>query len=245
MLIHMRVPLIAAAAAFAFALLLPGTASAQNPPKSINLQFIAFPKHLEIEPLELLVGKETLEIATPGHEFSPPYKVPPLPNIVIGKTVQDKDGKPKFDIYGRAKGIAARDQIILLIRKGQKPEDGFVVMPMDARKAQFPGGSFLFINAATKKVGCELGDKKFALEPGKQTLVKPKADHDGPVCQATFYFEKVDGALKKFFDTRWSNDPAFRTMVFFYDSKGKVGIQPIMEMLPFDGPIGPPPGGNP
>ena len=236
----MRVSLIAAIA-FALASILPDTASAQNPPPRIQLQFITFPKKLDIQPLELNLGKETIEIAAPGHEFGPPYKVPPLANIIIGKTVQGEDGKPRFDTYGRAKALPSREQIILLIRKGDNPSDGFHVLPMDARAAEFPGGSFKFINASSKKVGSEIGNEKFAIEPGKQKLIKPKPDHEGNVAQTTFYYEKDNKKPKKFSDGRWSTDPAFRTMVFFYDLKGRVGVSPIIEMLPFDGPVRPPP----
>jgi len=235
----MRVPRIAVATLI-LACALPCSLQAQNPPQAIKMQFVCFPKQANIEPLELLLGRETLEIAAPGHEFSPEYKVPPLSQVVIGKTVQGEDGKPRFDVYGKAKGISSPDQLILLIRKGREPSDGFVVMPMDARGTSFPGGSFLFINASTKNVGCEIGDKAFALEPGKQNLVRPKATHEAGACQATFSFERQDKTAKKFYDTRWSTDESYRTMVFFFDLKDKVGIQPIINVLPYTGNPTPP-----
>lgn len=213
-------------------------ASAQE--GKMSLKFIAFPASTDPEPVELIVGKKkVINVDTPGHEMSDTYRVPAMSEIIVGKTEIDDEGKAKFNIYGRAKALAAKEQIILLIRKGKDNSSGFVVLPVNGQNEDFAGGSFMFINASKIHCGGLIGDKKFTLKPGEQTLLKPKPDFDGDVCQVTLHYlrDTEEGQeWKKFRDTRWSGDKGMRTISFFYQhpKSGKIAIAPIVEIIGAD-----------
>lgn len=199
----------------------------------ISLQFLVLPKQMQPEPVELLIGKEkTIEVETPGNELSPTYKVPPLGSIVVGKTTQNEEGDPVFEVYGKAKSITATKQIILLIRKGKKNSDGFVVLPINGELANFRGGSFLFINASKLNVGGAIGDKKFGLKPGQQKLLKPAANHEAGICQVTLAYQRKE-KWKTFYDTRWPSNKKYRSLIFFHQdpATGRLGVAPIVDML--------------
>jgi hypothetical protein len=216
--------------ALATSFLLLANAPAQQ--EKISLQFLAFPKQMRPEPIELVVGEgKTIEVDTPGNELSSAYKVPPLSSVMVGKTTTDGEGEPVFEVYGKGKGISATKQIILLIRKGKESSDGFVVIPINAEQANFAGGSFLFINASALNVGGTIGDKKFALKPGQQKLVTPKADHEGDICQVTISYQR-DEKWKTFYDTRWPANKTYRSLIFFHQDPetGRLGIAPIVDM---------------
>jgi hypothetical protein len=202
---------------------------------NIFLQFLAFPKKMLPEPIELVVGEgKTIEVDTPGNELSSAYKVSPLGLIVVGKTTVNEEGETVFQEYGKAKAISASKQIILLIRKGKEDSDGFVVIPINAEQTNFGGGRFLFINASSLNVGGVIGDSKFALKPGQQKLVTPKPDHPDGICQVTLSYQRED-KWKTFKDTRWSANESYRTLVFFHQDPetGRLGVSPVVDILPF------------
>jgi hypothetical protein len=225
---------------------LPGVASAQKPgEKNIALEFLALPKSLNPEPVELLVNEsETLVVHTPGNELSRPYEVPALTSITIGKTVENEDGKPFFEIYGKADALKTSQQIILLIRKGPKNSDGFEVVPINGDLGAFDGGSFLFINVSKTNVKTMIGDSEFDLEPRQRFLISPKPNAGSNLCQVTMSYQD-EGRWNKFKDTRWSTNPRYRSLIFFHqDPKtGQLGVAPIIDILPYTGPQDPPPSG--
>jgi len=204
--------------------------------KEISLQFLAFPKKLQPEPVELLVGEgKTILIETPGNELSPTYKVPSLESIVVGKTTEGEEGKPVFEIYGKAKSIAASKQIVLLIRKGNEDSDGFAILPINGELSNFSGGSYLFINASKVNIAGKIGDKKFEVNPGQRELRKPAATHEGGGCQVTLAYQKEE-KWKIFNDTRWSTNKRYRSLIFFlqHPVSGRLMVAPIVDILPYN-----------
>jgi hypothetical protein len=221
--------LLAASAAFV------APTNAQD--KTIKLRFLGFPQVPDPEPVELLVGEgKTIKVDTPGHELSQPYSVPVLPSVTVGETVTNEKNESVFKEYGSAKAITAEEQIVLLIRKGRKPSDGFVVLPIDAGQAGFKAASYLFINASNLSVGGVIGDQKFALKPGQRRMLQPKPNHADGICQVTLAYMKGE-EWKTVYDTRWPANDKFRSMVFFYQDPGtgRLGIVPIVDVLPYKG----------
>lgn len=219
--------------ALAFLVLISSDALAQTTEK-ISLRILAFPQIAEPEPVELVVGEntQTIEVDTPGHELSKNYSVPALNTITVGKTTIDSEGKSIFQSYGSAKSILAKEQIILLIRKGEKNSDGFSILPISADLTTFKGASFLFINASTYNIGVKIGDKNLELNSGKQSLIQPKANFENGICQVSIAYQKND-KWKMFYDTRWPANEKIRTLVFFYQNPitGRLGIAPITDII--------------
>lgn len=207
-------------------------ASAQE--AKVALRFLVFPQQDIPVPVELLVGEgKTIEVDTPGHELSKRYNVTPLGSVVVGKTVKDSEGKPSFAIYGQAKAIAAPEQIILLLRKGARHEDGFTVIPIAADVKEFRGGSFLFINASELRIGGTIGNLALDVSPGKLKMLAPKPDFEGDICQVTLSYQRGE-KTKRFYDTRWPANKDVRALVIFYQNPqtGRLGIAPIMDIIP-------------
>lgn len=208
--------------------------TAQDDPK-VSLQFLAFPKQLRPEPIELVIGeKKTIKVETPGNELSPAYEVPQLETIIVGETSQNEKGEDVFQVYGRAEAIGASKQIILLFRKGKKNSDGFVVMPINGDLVNFKGGSYVFFNVSKSNVGVVIGDKKMALKPGQRELLSPQPDHENGICQVTLSYQ-IGDRWKTFMDTRWPVNENYRSLVFFYQNpeNGRLGVYPIVDMLPY------------
>jgi hypothetical protein len=202
----------------------------------ISLQFLSFPALSTPQPIELLIGEnETIPIEIPSNELSPDYKVARSESAVIGITTKNEKGKPTFKVLGKAPLLASTKQIIILLRKGENDSDGFEVIPIDGALTNFSGGSFLFVNISKINIGGVIGDKNFALKPGQRNLIKPKATHEGGGCQVTLAFQKneSENKVKKFYDTRWSVNDTFRTLVFFYHEPEtkSLCIAPIINFL--------------
>ncbi len=210
-------------------------ASAQE--KQIKLRFLGFPQIPNPEPIELLIGEnQTIKVNTPGNELSQSYTVPALASIVVGETVKNDKSENEFQIYGSAKGLATEEQIILLLRKGNKSSDGFTVIPIDGVQTKFSGASYLFINASKLSVAGVIGDQKFTLKAGGSTMLKPVPNHKDGICQVTLGYMKGE-KWKTVYDTRWPANDKFRSIVFFYQDpqSGRLGIAPIVDVLPYKG----------
>jgi hypothetical protein len=222
------------------ALVLVAASPATAQQARVSLRFLAFPAQNPPEPVELLVGEgKTMEVDTPGHELSPPYQVAAMNEIIVGRTITDSEGKPSFQILGRAKGISAPEQIILLLRKGAEHSDGFVVLPIAADLTSFSGGSFLFINASSLPIKGTIGNLELNLAPAGRKVLSPRPDFAGDVCQVTFSYLR-DDKFKRFYDTRWSASKDVRSLVLFYQNPqtGRLGIAPIMDIIPRKSPQG-------
>lgn len=201
--------------------------------QQISLQFISFPRITNLESIELRLAEgETKEIYIPGHELSPAYPVDPMSTIVVGKTVTNENGETTFQVYGQAPALTAKQQIILLVRKGDNNSDGFQVLPINGDRSDFTGGSFLFFNASNIPVGGIIGDQEFAIQPGQRRLVKPKATHQGGGCQVTLSYQFQEN-WNKFYDTRWSVNPRYRSLIFFFQDpeSGQLGVSPIIDIF--------------
>ena len=189
---------------------------------TVELQFLTFPKTSEPVKIELLIGESrTMELEVPSNELSQPVSVPAMESWVFGKNERDEKDKVVFKIYGQAKAIGNNKQLVLLIRKGKEIADGIDVRPIANDVANFGGGKFLFMNAASVDIAGETGEVKFAIKPGMKTIIKPKPDQTGRLFHAMFYY-RSDKESRPFFSSKWPISENTRGLIFFYhdpDSK--------------------------
>jgi hypothetical protein len=184
--------------------------------ETVTLQFLSFPKAMDPQPVELLLGEgKTVEVATPTNALSQPYKVKRQGGWAVGKTEVNDKGESAFKVYGKAPGLSSSKQLILLVRKGPENADGMEVIPIDNDVKNFGGGKFLFINAAKIDIAGEAGGVKFVIPPSKRTIIQPKPDENGRNFHAMFYFRK-DNEARPFFSSKWPIDKQARGLIFFY-----------------------------
>ena len=207
----------------------------------VTLQFLSFPKSIDPQPVELLLGNgRTISVQIPTNEFSPTYKVKRQKLWAVGKTVTGEDGKTFFKVFGKTRALASPKQLILLVRKGAKNSDGMAVIPIDNQVGHFGGGSFLFMNASKLDVGGRLTDPKgriateeFALQPGRHTVVKPNGGGGGRNLVHTSLFYREGDKVKPFFSSTWPLNDKARAMVFFYrdPTTGHLRLHSIRDFL--------------
>ena len=217
-----------------YALILwPLVLSAQEGAK-VKIKIVSFPKSLDPEPVELLVGEgKTLEVETPSNEISRSYTVPAQASWRVGRTVTGEDGKETFEILGEARALPSSSQLLLLVRKGPDKADGFKVIPIDYRPSGFGKGKMLFVNAAAVSVAGDVGSRKFAIKPGQLEIISPKPDETGRLCQAILYYEK-EGKPQPFFSSRWPVNDRSKALVFIYHGDGdrKLRLHAIRDFSP-------------
>lgn len=182
----------------------------------VTLQFLSFPKTLDPQPVELLLGEgKTLEVEIPTNELSETHKVTRLASWAVGESTTGEDGKAVFKVFGQAPALASPRQLILLVRKGATNADGIEVIPINNGAANFGGGKFLFMNAAKVDIAGEAGGVKFAVKPGAHAIIKPKAEPNGRTFHAMFYFRKENEAVP-FFSSKWPISDNVCNLIFFY-----------------------------
>ncbi len=157
--------------------------------------------------------------------------------IVVGKTIQNEKNENVFQEYGRAKSLGVSDQIILLMRKGDKASDGFTVFAVDGTLNTFNGSSYFFMNASNSGIAGVIGDKEFELEPSQSVMLKPTPDHELKICQVKLSYLREE-KWKTFYDNRWPANDKFRSLIFFYEDpkSGHLGFASILDVIPFKKP---------
>lgn len=185
--------------------------------ENVTLRFLSFPLAVDPAPVEFLVGEgKTQKVEIPTNELSSAHKVKRMATWAVGETVEDKEGKKVFKVYGQAPALASDDQIILLIRKGTKYADGFDLIPINGANTDFGRGKLLFLNAAKVEIAGVVGATKFAVKPGRHAVIRPKGDsEDGGLFHAEIFYRKGEVA-KPFFSSTWPISNASRAMIFIY-----------------------------
>lgn len=187
--------------------------------KQVELRFVSFPKVPDPAPFELQIGDgEVIEVEAPTNSLSKPYLVKPMTSWTLGESTVNPDGDPSFKVFGQVKSIAAKQQIILVIRKGKTNDDGLTLIPIDARVENFGGGRCLLMNASKVDIAGEIGGKKFMLKPGKRALLAPGVSNQKngrKYSSAKIFFRKNEKA-EPFFSSVWRLNAKARSMVFVY-----------------------------
>lgn len=195
-----------------------GMAIAQDK-ELVSLQFVSFPRAVDAEPVELLIGEgKTIPVELPTNSLSPVYKVARLSKWVLGNTVADEEGKESFKVYGEGKATASSKQLVLVVRSGAEAADGLTLTTFDGGAKGFGGGSYLFFNAAKVDIAATVGETKFALKPQEHKLVHPKpskSEGDRKYLFTYLYFRKGEEAVP-FYSSTWRFSEKARSMVFFY-----------------------------
>lgn len=191
----------------------------------IELKFVSFPKSMNAQPVELLIGEgKTMLVDLPTNSISSAYKVKPLANWAIGKMTKDEEGKASFKVYGQAPAINSTKQLILVIRSGKDDSEGLKLIPMDYSDKNFGGGKYFVMNATSIEIAGAIGTSEFSLKPRQHKLLAPKPtkiENDRSYCFAKFYYRKGEN-IQPFFSSTWQFNKAARSMVFIYhDPKTK------------------------
>lgn len=188
----------------------------------VELKFITFPQTQDPLEMELAVSKDkTVLLEIPSNELSQAYRVPRLNTMVFGKSVLDNEGKPKFEIFGKGKMAAGKEQTVLILRKGKSFSEGFDVRTVSSGDNDFGGGDLLFLNATSRPMAGIAGKQKFALKPARHTVVKPIAERDGRLAHVEFYFLDLENKPTNFFSSWWPIGENYRGFIFFYQDTSR------------------------
>jgi hypothetical protein len=203
----------------------------------VDLHFVSFPKVANPEPLELLIGEnDTLEVQLPTNHISQAYQVPALLNWALGKSSGPDIKNFSFESYGTAPSVNTKSQLVLVIRSDKDESSDLQLATLDFSQDGFGGGEYLFMNATMVDIAGIIGEQKFALKPGKSTLLAPeptKTTGDRGYSYARFFFRNNDAA-KGFFSATWRLNERARSMVFFYHDPGtkQIRLHIIRSFLP-------------
>jgi hypothetical protein len=185
----------------------------------VNLRFVSFPKEVNPEPLALLIGEgKTIKVEASSNSISKSYQCPALSSWVLGKSSVAK-GKFKFETYGQVKSIAAKTQLILIIRKGKDGAEGLELIPIDYSQNGFGGGKYFVLNITDTDISGTIGTGEFSLKPQEHVLLAPepsKVKGDRKYCYAKFSYTKNEKP-HPFFNSTWRFNKAARSILFFYN----------------------------
>ncbi|BCX49452.1 hypothetical protein HAHE_33600 [Haloferula helveola] len=210
-------------------LLLTAFVSAQE--GKVSLRFITFPRVKDAGPIELLTGKSVVQLTPPSNRLSDPVEVAAQDRWRFGKSTEE-DGKPAFDDWGTCNAGNARNQIVMLLRKGPANEDGFHVVCLDDGPKHFKQRQMFFMNLSRQPIAGEVGSVKFALKPGDQTIISPKPDKGEELCHATLLLERKKG-WHPFLSSNWPLTKQTRGLIFIYNDPrtAKLRLHTIRDFL--------------
>jgi hypothetical protein len=208
--------LVIAIASGLFASFSAQTCDAQKTDAQASLSFVSFPKSIDPVRIKLAIAENrTIDIEATSNWVSKPVRVSAMGIWAVGREERNPEGKTVFKELGRAKSAGTSSQILILIRKGNDDAAGFDVIPLDTCEDQFRGGHFLFMNAARIDIGGVLGDRTFAIKPGKHSIVKP-VDTTGARNFRVVLSYRQNEQTVPFSSTVWPISKDARSLIFFY-----------------------------
>ncbi len=185
----------------------------------INVRFVTFPVLTGDEPLELIAGEGKITpIELPTNGLSKAFEIENIRKCTLGKKVTDDEGKESFTVYGQTKALTSKDQIILVIRKGEKLSDGLELTAFDSSAKGFGGGKYFLMNASKADIAGVIGSSKFKLKPKQHTLIAPKPSkqkNNRKYLYTEIHFRKGD-IERPFYTSTWRFSDRARCMVFFH-----------------------------
>ena len=204
-----------------FLSLIGGTHSAwaQNAKDAkISLRFITFPQVKKKETIHLAGPEgEINSIEVGSRAFSQPVSVITQEKwSVVEKPVDETDSEKPPKVLGQVRALTAAKQLIILIRKGNKPSDGYAMVAIPDPSAGGTGGSFMLFNLSTTKISGRVGGKIFLLGLRQHKLVKPKLMADGRNFQSLFAHH-LGKKPKVFYASTWPASKKAVMFVFFYN----------------------------
>lgn len=198
--------------------LLGGAHSAWAQDAKVSLKFITFPQVKKPETIHLAgpEGKIT-RIEVGSRSFSQPVSVITQEKwSIVEEPAITADPKKQLKILGQVRALSAAKQLIILIRKGNKPTDGYSMVAIPDPSAGGTGGSVMLFNLSTTKISGRVGGKKLLLGLRKHKLVKPKLMADGRNFQSLFAHH-LGGKPKMFYASTWPVSKGAVMFVFFYN----------------------------
>ena len=200
--------------------------------QEVSITCLSFPKQAPAS-IELLVGPgKTVPIILQSHTLTEPLKVPRLAAWKFGKSSTNAAGEFQFKVYGQVRPGKAREQILLLIRKGASPANGLNILSLDGGGSSFGASQMLFFNLAREQVTGLVGGRRFRLDSGKYIIIKPKADRGKNLCYASLKYQR-GGKWRPFFSSNWPTLSNARGLIFLYnDPRSKsVRIHSLVDSL--------------
>jgi len=195
------------------------TAASAQEVQTISLRFVTFPVFTSDEPLELFLGEEEpISIELPTNRLSKVYKIKNTIPCALGRTSLNEEEEPIFTPFGKTQLLSAREQIILVTRKGPELSDGLNLTPFNADESGFDGGNYFIMNASTADIAGKLGKTRFLLKPNRHTLLEPtpsKVENNRKFLYVEVYFRKGD-TVRPFYNSTWRFSEQARTLVFFH-----------------------------
>ena len=220
---------------FAMTCALSSLTSAQE---QASIQFVSFPKAADPEPLELVIGEgETIKVNVPTNRVSDTYKIPLLSSWVLGKTKEDDEGKPQFNVLGKTKALGKSKQLILVIRNGYTNDKGLKLIAMPNDESKIGGGTFFFMNVSSDyQIAGKVTESRFSIKPGNSVVIKPAASKVNgryKYCEALLAYRKGD-IDRPFYTQTWRLHEEIRNFIFFYQdpTTKKLKLHIIEDYLP-------------
>jgi hypothetical protein len=184
--------------------------------EEISITCLSFPKQAPAS-IELLIGPgKTMPITLQSHSLTEPVKVPRLQAWRFGKSGTNAAGEFTFKTYGQLKPGTTRNQLLVFVLKGSAPAAGLNILSLNDSTKSFGPSQMLFVNLAREQVAGLVGGKQFRLNPGKHTIIKPRADRGNNLCFASLKYMRAT-KWRTFFSTNWPVLSKARGLVFLYN----------------------------
>lgn len=130
--------------------------------------------------------------------------------------------------------------LLACLQRGDEPVK---IVAYDIGKARIGAGEYRFFNFSRTMIAVNFGSKKFAVKPGKETLVSDAVWKKKVMEIDLMMAIAKDGKPKPVYSSQWGNRPGRRNYIFMFD--GAHPYQPIRICRFFDVPPKEPENANP
>jgi hypothetical protein len=200
---------------------------------TVNTEIVTIALDDSVEGLFFHNGKEISVFQANPTGLGEPLKYKGLQRFVLRTSEAEFSIKPPLPAPYAGVDLPLNSDRVLLacLKSGEAP---MKMIAYDIGKARIGAGEYRFFNFSNLVISVIFGDKRFAVQPGEDTLVS-SASWKNEVMEIDMEMAIVkDGKAKPVYSSQWGNRPGRRNYIFMFD--GPQEYKPVKICRFFDVP---------
>lgn len=214
-----------------FLLCLTQYAAAEDPVVKTEIVTIALDE--SVSELYFYNGKDFSLLQANPTGLGEPLRYQGPQRFILRKSKEEFTGKPQLPapIAGVDLPLNSERVLIACLKTGDSP---LKLLAYDISKARIDAGDYRFFNFSHSTVSVILGERKFAVKPGQESLISDAAwKKEVSEIDIAMAIPK-DNQMKPVYSAQWGNRPGRRNYIFLFD--GPQDYKPIRICRFFDVP---------
>jgi hypothetical protein len=195
-------------------MLLAASASAQQQQMKTRLMTLSLDRH--VESLYFLNGGKAQPFTAERSGLGEPFAYTGTPRFILRAKPEDFSSPPPLPPPVASVDLPQQARMVMLVA-GTGSGGKLKLAAYDISPGRFQAGDYRVFNFSTKNLAMMIGQNRFALRPGQDTIVSNSMLRDRVLDVFVRIAEERDGGMKKVYSSAWGHKPSKHHYVFLFN----------------------------